>query len=170
MNIEKILNDHHIYLKNNRLKGKRADFSYTNLQASNFVSHNFTYAKFKGANLTFANMDSCDLTRANLIDANLTSAKLMGALMRGADLTGANLTGADIRWVIGNGKEIKTVIIGIFTIVFTKEVLAIGCEQHPLKDWREGTVQLEGEDLELWEKYGDKVLNIVDLGLSLPSN
>ena len=47
-----------------------------------------------------------------------------------ADLYHANLRGA-----IGNGREIKSMQCGTYRIVWTVDVLHIGCQQHPASDW-----------------------------------
>jgi uncharacterized protein YjbI with pentapeptide repeats len=52
-----------------------------------------------------------------------------------ANLSGANLSGANLRQSIGNNKEIKTVQLGTWLTVLTKDVMAIGNQQHPIADW-----------------------------------
>lgn len=63
--------------------------------------------------------------RANLSDANL----------RGAYLRDAYLSDANLRGVIGNAKEIISGQTLKYHYAYTSEVLQIGCERHPIKDW-----------------------------------
>ena len=59
--------------------------------------------------------------RANLLNANLENANLEGANLRNG--------------VIGNSKEIKTLQCAEYHVVITKDIMAIGCEQHSITDW-----------------------------------
>ena len=94
-----------------------------------------TGANLHRANLLGANLYGADLTWANLGRAILEGANLDGATMVGANLGGANLNGASLLWVIGNGKEIKTIQTDKWPIVLTKDTMAIGCEQHSIEEW-----------------------------------
>jgi hypothetical protein len=74
--LDKILDNHKLWLSSNEEKGERADLSSANLS---------------DANLSFAN-----LSNANLSDADLSSADLSKADLRYADLSNANLSDADL--------------------------------------------------------------------------
>ena len=99
--LDKILDDHKLWLKTNGEEGQRADLQSANLQSAkllganlwgaNLQSANLRDANLLGANLQRANLQSANLWGANLRDANLQSANLLGANLRGADLQSANL-------------------------------------------------------------------------------
>ena len=77
---------------------------------------------------------------ADLSSAYLRGADLRGADLRGADLSGANLDGADLRGAklqcaIGNMREVKSLQVDIWAVVYTSEVMCIGCQQHSLAEW-----------------------------------
>ena len=74
--LDKILDNHKLWLKTNGAEGERA---------------NLRSADLSGANLRYA-----DLSRANLRYADLRSADLSGANLRYADLRRANLRYADL--------------------------------------------------------------------------
>ena len=75
--LNKILEEHKLWLKTNGEEGKRADLS--------------------DANLRNANLRNADLRNANLRNANLSNANLRNADLRNADLRNANLRNADLR-------------------------------------------------------------------------
>ncbi len=81
------------------------------------------------------NLEGANLKGANLIGANLIGADLIGADLRGADLKGANLSGANLNNCIGNGKEIKSIQTSKYWIVYTKDVMQIGCENYAIEKW-----------------------------------
>jgi hypothetical protein len=70
-----------------------------------------------------------------LSGANLNGANLRGADLRGADLLGANLLGVNLICATGNNNEIKTIQLGTWLVVFTKDIMSIGCQQHKIEDW-----------------------------------
>ena len=106
-------------------KGKqfsRADLSYADL----------SYANLSDANLSYADLSDAHLRRADLRLANLSDAYLSDANLSYADLRRANL-----RRAVGNGREIKSMQTDVYLCSWTNTTLAIGCQQHPLKDWLE---------------------------------
>jgi uncharacterized protein YjbI with pentapeptide repeats len=130
---------------------------------------NLRGANLRGANLCSANLRDADLCNAglcnaNLRDANLRYAGLSGANLSGANLSGANLSGADIRCCIGNGSEIKTLLITKYHITYTGEVLAIGCQQHSKSEWLgfddETIARMDDGALEWWREWKPKLIAI----------
>ena len=107
-------------------KPKRADLYSANLRFTDLRDANLSYANLRYANLRFT-----DLRDANLSYANLRYANLGFASLRDADLRDAKL-----HHVIGNRKEIKTIQTDPWPIVLTKDVMAIGYEQHSIEEWR----------------------------------
>ena len=69
--------------------------------------------------------------RADLSWASLSGADLSWASLSGADLSEANLR----RMASGNNSEILTVQTGEWIIVYTDDMMAIGCQQHSLSEW-----------------------------------
>ena len=74
--LNKILDEHKLWLKTNGQEGKKADLSYADLR----------YADLRSADLRYADLSSADLSSADLRYANLRYADL-----RYADLSSANL-------------------------------------------------------------------------------
>ena len=112
----------------------------------------------KRANLSYANLSSADLCSANLRSANLRSANLCSADLSYADLSSADLCSADLRYVTGNMREIKSLQVETYKITYTQDVMAIGCEQHSIKEWFEfdnkRILEMEGKKaLEFWKKW-----------------
>ena len=84
--LDKILDNHKLWLQTNGEKGERADLSSANLSSADLSS----------ANLSSADLRSADLRSANLRSANLSSADLSSANLRYADLRYADLRHADL--------------------------------------------------------------------------
>jgi uncharacterized protein YjbI with pentapeptide repeats len=118
----------------------KADLRWADLRWADLHGADLRQANLRGANLYGANLHGADLRGANLRGANLRGADLHGADLHGANLHGADLRRADLseahlRGAIGNGKEIKTLQLEKYIAVITKNVIAIGCEQHSFEDW-----------------------------------
>ena len=79
--LNKILDNHKLWLKTNGAEGERADLRYANLR----------YADLRSADLRSADLRYADLRYANLRSADLRSADLRYADLRYADLRYANL-------------------------------------------------------------------------------
>ena len=135
------------------------------------------WLRYKGkqgsrANLSYADLSGADLSGANLIGANLCSACLIGANLSGANLSraslsyaclsNANLSGADLNDAIGNGREIKSMQTDKYRFSWTNTTLAIGCQQHPLKDWLEFSDEQKASFADDGLPYLNKWLPILD--------
>lgn len=90
--LEKILQEHEVWVRSNHTRGKRARLVKGGLIGADLQEVNLCGAYLYGANFRQAN-----LRKANLREANLTHANLRGANLSGADLRGANLLWADLR-------------------------------------------------------------------------
>ena len=87
------------------------------------------------ANLSNAALRGANLGSADLSEANLSCTDLSGANLRGANLRGANLSDTDLRWCIGNMHEIKSAQFDTYEVTWSKDSLAIGYQQHLIKEW-----------------------------------
>ena len=100
--LNKILDNHELWLKTNGKEGERAnlgsaDLRYADLSFADLRCANLRCADLSSANLIFANLRYANLRSANLSSANLSSANLRCANLRHADLRCANLLSADLR-------------------------------------------------------------------------
>ncbi len=136
----------------------RANLSGANLSRANLSGANLSRANLSEANLSRANLSGANLSRANLSGANLSRANLSGANLSRANLSWANLYGADLSWVNGNMREIKTIKVDTYPVVYTDKVIQIGCENHAIKEWFEFTdkeiLAMDGKKaLKFWRKW-----------------
>ena len=119
------------------------------------------------ANLRLADLSGADLRWENLRWENLSGADLSDANLRRADLSDANLRGADLRWVIGNLKEIKYFQLERYDVVFTSDILAISCQQHPIEKWKEFSdieiSEMDKDALSWWKKWKDFIFQAIEL-------
>ena len=84
--LDKILENHKLWLKTNGEQGERADLSSANLRYADL-----SYADLRSANLRYANLRYANLRYADLSSADLRSADLRSANLRYANLRYANL-------------------------------------------------------------------------------
>ena len=89
--LDKILDNHKLWLQTNGKKGERADLRYADLRSANLRYANLRYADLRYANLRYADLRYADLRYADLRSANLSSADLSSANLSSADLRSANL-------------------------------------------------------------------------------
>ena len=89
--LNKILDEHKLWLKTNGEQGKRANLSSADLRSANLSSADLRYANLSSANLSSADLRSADLRSADLRSANLRYANLSSANLRYANLRFADL-------------------------------------------------------------------------------
>ncbi|QCQ62855.1 pentapeptide [Rheinheimera phage vB_RspM_Barba23A] len=145
-----ILENHKKWLNDDG--GIRADLRGANLSGANLKG-----ADLRGANLRGADLWTAYLRGANLRGANLRGANLSGANLRGADLSGADLSGANLRSTIGNQGQIITIQTDVWQIVYTSDVMQIGCQRHSINDWLvfsdDHISKMDSKALEFWKKW-----------------
>ena len=93
--LNKILDDHKLWLESKGEKGTQANLKGANLQGACLKG-----AYLKGANLNVANLNGANLERANLGGSNLGGSNLEGANLIGAYMLGANLKGSKFTYEI----------------------------------------------------------------------
>ena len=79
--LNKILDNHKLWLKTNGEQGEKANLRGANLSEADLSEADLSEANLRGADLRWANLSETNLSETNLSEANL----------RGADLRGANL-------------------------------------------------------------------------------
>ena len=148
---------------------------YTNeviLEIESLCNANLSNADLRGANLRAADLSEANLSEANLraadlSGANLRAADLSGANLRAANLRGANLRAADLRWCIGNMREIKSTQFDTYDVTWTKDALAIGYQQHLIKEWwqfDDATItKMDGDMMLWWKKWKLVLQQIVEM-------
>jgi hypothetical protein len=152
-----------------------ANLSYANLRAANLSAANLSYADLCDANLRAANLSAADLSAANLRAANLSAADLSDANLRAANLSAANLSYANLcdanlsdvnLLCYGDMKFIFTLQIDNWCVGFTKEILQIGCQKHPISKWKEFTdeqiLKMDSKALSWWKRWKQPLFAIID--------
>ena len=99
--------------------------------------------------------------------AYLNGASLGGADLGRADLSGANLSGADLSGASGLNDWVKCIQIEQYEICYTDTVLQIGCESHPISEWRDfddaRIARMDGKSaLRFWRKYKDWIFRTIE--------
>ena len=104
---------------------------------------------------------------ADLRGANLGSADLRGANLSEANLSDADLSDADLCWCIGNMREIKSAQFDTYDVTWTKDALAIGYQQHLIKEWwlfDDATItNMDGDMMLWWKKWKLVLQQIVEM-------
>ena len=170
-----VLAAHQLWVETKGAYGKKADLTGADLTNATLIDAALTGANLRwadltradltDANLTDANLTGAVLTNATLTDADLTRADLTRAALRWADLTGADLTRAVLRGATGNGKEIRSAQICQWPLVWTADVLCIGCQQHSISEWEaftdEEIAAMHSEALPWWKKNKSLIMLLV---------
>jgi uncharacterized protein YjbI with pentapeptide repeats len=108
--IKEIIQKHKYWLKGNKIKGKRADFSEKILKIVNFRKAKLQNANFKNSKLKIIEFVEADLKNASFENAELTK----------VDFHNANLTGTNFKFSI-----FKKVHIGEETLKKLKNITEI---------------------------------------------
>ena len=95
--LNKILDNHKLWLESKGKKGAQANLYNTNLigvnlTGANLIGANLIDADLEGANLSGADLRGTDLSGAYLGGVNLEGANLLHCFLAGAYLTGAKFT------------------------------------------------------------------------------
>jgi uncharacterized protein YjbI with pentapeptide repeats len=90
--------------------------------------------------------------RADLSDTDLSEKDLSHACLGNSILSGANLSCAYLYRCCGNGVEIKGITTDIYDTCYTYSMLWIGCEYHPIEDWK------KFDDDEIFDMDGEKAI------------
>jgi hypothetical protein len=151
-----ILDASSLYWSTDCIEGSRADLHEANLSGANL----------RGADLYGADLSGADLRGADLYGADLHEADLSGANLRGADLRGANLREADLNKVrfseaIGNMREICSMQIREYSIVYTSNQLVVGCKQYPIEEWKNPSF-LNERERKLWNECSPLIWAILE--------
>jgi uncharacterized protein YjbI with pentapeptide repeats len=154
---------------------QRAMLQEANLPDARLYGANFKDADLYKANLQGADMQcvnarnayfrSADLQRADLQQADMRNTDLRYTNLLDADLQGADLRYANLRYCIGDGTVIKNITWLEWHITYTKDVMAIGCKQYAIAEWRgfadEQIAAMGYGALDFWQKHREYILTEV---------
>ena len=70
--LDKILDNHKLWLSSGGEKGERADLRYANLSSADLRYANLRYANLRYANLSYADLSSANLSYAPIVQNKLT--------------------------------------------------------------------------------------------------
>lgn len=146
-----MLNDHQLWIDSDFKRGKRADFSERDVSGLVFSGHYLYMVKFVNANC-----EGTKFRRSNLIMTDFTNANCKEANFEVAGFWGAT----------GNDKQLKSLSIGCYTIVYTKDILQIGCKQYTFEEWLSfSDSKIDAMDrgfLEWWIKFKEPLFKIIE--------
>ena len=141
---------------------RNADLSNTNLRNADLSDADFRNADFRNADLSNA-----DFRNANLSDADFRNADLSNADFRNANLSDADLSDADLSNAVGNKKELRSMQIDTYSIVFTDSILQIGCRRYGIEEWANFTdseiSKMDNGALDWWKKWKDFIFKAIEL-------
>jgi uncharacterized protein YjbI with pentapeptide repeats len=143
-----------------------ANLQYTKLQDADLQDADLEFAYLRYANLRCANLRGANLRGADLRDADLQGAILQGAILQDTNLKDTNLQDTNLRWVLGDGKRIKTTI-DRYRIVIMQEygVMAIGCKQYSIDEWMnfsdEEINKMDTDALHWWKEGKPRIQQLI---------
>ena len=146
-------------------------FNEASLKGANFKDVCLMYSDLSGADLrgaifTCADLGVCDLSDADLRGAELTHADLFRTCLERTNLSDAKLCG-----VHGDGRRIKSMVIDLYYIAYTTDVLWINNVSHKIEDWWEfSDAEIEKCEIELdwWRKMKPMLKNTIELSPAAP--
>ncbi len=142
--------------------GARADLRWEDLTGQDLSGSDLRVADIKYAELRRANLSSSILRGASLIGADLRSAAMRNSDLRRAHMYGALLDGADLTSAVGNGREVKSIHIGRYDVVWTAKFVWIGCRMDTVEGWESlDEDELSIGDRGLWRTHGAWILETV---------
>jgi hypothetical protein len=138
---------------------------YTGTMLMSIPVNTLVGVNLNGVHLSGAMLSMLDLSWIHLRDADLSRADLKGANFSGADLKGANFSDADLNAVVGNMREIKSMQVDTWSVVWTADTLQIGCQRHPIADWWEfdddKIAKMDERALPWWRKWKPLLQSII---------
>jgi hypothetical protein len=159
--LNKILELHKKWL-NDETDGVKADLSYSDLSYSDLSYSDLRHADLSSSDLRYANLHSANLSSADLSSVNLHSADLSSA-----DLSYADLSSADLSSVIGEMNYIKSLQCEKYNIVYTHNMLYIGCKSYLIEEWKNFTDEeiskMDKGALEWWKVWKPIIMNIIEI-------
>ena len=157
-----------INLRGSNLSG--SNLSGINLSGSDLRGINLSDSYCRGSNLSGSNLSDSYCRGSNLSDINLSGINLSGCDFSGCDLSDSNLSGSNLRFAVGNMSIVFSMQLENWRISFTDEILAIGCQQHTIKEWREFNddiiKSMDSSALVWWKKWKDFVFTAIDLSIN----
>jgi len=149
----------------NRINFNDASLNEADLTRSCLLNASFKNARMEETILYRACLLKADFTNTYLLYADFRKASLVCADFTSANLHSTNLEGAKIQGCKGNGKEIKNIEDPTYHIAYTKDVLAIGCEQHSHQEWKgfsdERIIAMDKDALGWWIQNKIKIINLL---------
>ena len=66
-------------------------------------------------------------------------------------------------------REWKSMQLDTYMIVFNKRIMAIGCQQHTIDEWKQFTdekiAEMDKKSLEWWNKWKDFIFKAIELSV-----
>ena len=105
----------------------------------------------------------------NTIKLTLKKAIKAKTNLRSADLRSADLRSANFRECVGDMKFVFSLQLDNWMVVFTKDILWIGCQRHAISDWLlfddERIESMDSKALAFWRKWKDFILKAIELSI-----
>lgn len=112
--LDRVLENHKLWLDTKGKEGKRADLSFTDLRKFTFSKKNLSYVNLEGACLV-----NSWLYETKLCFTNLKNSNLSGSNLEYTDLRGSNLSNSILRNVFFKGTNLKCAIFSDADLSFS---------------------------------------------------
>lgn len=158
--------------------------SNANLSGTNFENAYMSGVYLENAILSDAILSGADLENAVLSDAILSGANLENAILSGADLENTNLRKANL-WATdiekanlhgtkGDMYHVKSIFCEAYPVVYTANMLQIGCERHKIEEWWDFTdlriLKMDSEKaLDLWKRWKQVLKYLIEMSPAEPT-
>ena len=154
-----------------------SDFSESNFRGSDFSESDFSESDFSGSDFSWSDFSGSDFSESDFSESDFRGSNFSGSNFRGSDFRGSDFSGSDFRgldfrksrhqYKIGNMREWHSMQLDRYMIVFDKNILAIGCQQHSIKKWKEFSDKeisnMDKAALDWWNKWKDFIFKAIEL-------
>jgi uncharacterized protein YjbI with pentapeptide repeats len=144
-----------------------SNFRGSDFRGSNFRGSDFSDSDFRGSDFRGSNFRGSDFRDSNFSDSNFRGSNFSDSDFSDSNFRGSNFRGSKHQYKIGNMREWHSMQLDTYMIVFNKHILAIGCQQFSIKEWREfSDKQIENMDKEAlawWAKWKDFIFKAIEL-------
>lgn len=117
---------------------------FSNIDFSNyeFIDLYLDYTKFLDCNLGHSEFVTTSLVRASFVGSSLDNTVFRVCNLLAANFKGVDLTNTSFYNCIGNGREVKSLHLSSYSIVYTAFHIFIGCSKFEITEFKNKEIDI----------------------------
>ena len=132
-----------------------------------FHRADFSGSDFSGSNFRNSNFSGSDFSDSDFRNSSFRYSDFSGSNSRNSNFKNSNWENSRHQYKIGNMREWKSMQLDTYMIVFNKRIMAIGCQQYTIDEWKQFTdekiSEMDKKSLEWWNKWKDFIFKAIEL-------